>query len=166
MEENQWSKFRLRVNIKTDMATAYKAWSSPAALESWFLRKALFKDSDGNPKVAKESIEEGDTYEWYWHGYPDSVVEKGKVLKANGKNAFSFTFSMECPVTISIYEEAGETIVELVESDLPTDSETALKYYVGDSRGWIFYMANLKSILEGGLDLRNRKMEITNVITS
>lgn len=164
--DNQWSKFRLRVNVKSDVKTAYKAWSSPQALESWFLRKAVFRDANGAVKDGASVIAEGDTYEWYWHGYPDSVVEKGKVLKANGENHFSFTFSMDCPVTVSIYEEAGETIVELVESDLPTDSETALKYFVGDSRGWIFYMANLKSILEGGLDLRNKKMELTNVITS
>ncbi|MTI25486.1 SRPBCC family protein [Fulvivirga kasyanovii] len=164
--ENQWSKFRLRVNVKTDMAAAYKAWNTSEALESWFLRKAVFKDAEGNLKDKKAPIVEGDTYEWFWYGYPDSVVEKGKVLKANGKNVFSFTFSLECPVTITIYEEAGETIVELVESDLPTDTETALKYFVGDSRGWIFYMANLKSILEGGLDLRNKRMELTNVITS
>jgi hypothetical protein len=73
---------------------------------------------------------------------------------------------MGCPVTISIYPESDETIVELVESDLPTDQETILKHFVGDSKGWIFYMVNLKSILEGGLDLRNKKTELTNVITS
>lgn len=166
MEENEWSKFRLRVNINTDTKTAYEAWSSPQALESWFLRKAIFKDAQGNLKKGHAAIEEGDTYEWYWHGYPDSIVEKGKILKANGKDVFSFTFSLKCPVTISIYPEAGETIVELVETNLPTDRDSGLKYFVGDSRGWIFYMANLKSLLEGGLDLRNKKMELTNVITS
>jgi hypothetical protein len=164
--EQQWSKFKLRVNVKTLTEKAYRAWITSQQLESWFLRKAIFRDATGKKRASNDVIQKGDTYEWYWHGYPDSVVEKGKVLEANGKNIFSFTFSMGCPVTISIYEESDETIVELIESDLPTDESTALKHYVGDSRGWIFYLTNLKSVLEGAKDLRNKKMEIKNVITA
>jgi uncharacterized protein YndB with AHSA1/START domain len=162
----KWSKFKLRINIKTDVDTAYNAWTTPGGLESWFLRNAGFKNQLGHIVARESQIQKGDTYEWFWHGYPDSVSEQGTVLGANGKNLFEFTFSMKCPVTVSIYEEAGETIVELVESNLPTDEATIERHYVGDSRGWIFYLTNLKSVLEGGLDLRNRNEELTNVITS
>lgn len=145
---------------------AYSAWTSAASLESWFLRRAVFRDPGGRETGRNEPVQAGYTYEWYWHGYPDSVVERGKILSTNGLNRMTFTFSMGCPVTISVHEEAGETIVELVESELPTDTETMLRHYVGDSRGWIFYLTNLKSVLEGGMDLRNKKLELTNVITS
>ena len=166
MDTNQWTKFKLRVNINADIDVAYGSWASQAGLESWFLRSARFFDPQGKPRSAEEPLQEGDTYEWMWHGYPDSVKETGKVLKANGKDQFAFTFSLGCPVTISCYKEAGETIIELVESDLPTDEGTRLEHFVGDSKGWIFYLANLKSVLEGGLDLRNRKEELVNVITA
>lgn len=166
MEKQQWSEFKLRVNINASVEKAYQAWASPQGLESWFLRKADFKDPHGQPRSSEALLQEGDSYNWYWHGYPDSITEKGTVLKANGTDAFSFSFSVGCPVKISIYREAKETIIELVESDLPTDESTKMKHFVGDSKGWIFYLANLKSVLEGGLDLRNRKMELTNVITS
>jgi len=166
MEKGQWNEFKLRVNINTELNKAYKSWATPGGLENWFLRKAIFRDADGNLRDKNSLIEVGDTYEWYWHGYPDSVVEKGEVLKANGKDQFTFTFSMKCPVMISLYKESDELIVELVETDLPEDEETAMNYFVGDSRGWIFYLANLKSILEGGIDLRNKKLEIKNVITA
>jgi len=166
MKKNEWSQFKLRVNINTDIESAYRCWATPSGLESWFLRKAMFKSTDGNERNKDDFIKKGDSYEWYWHGYPDTVVEKGIVLSANGKNRFSFTFSMECPVTISIYEDQNELIVELIESELPADDETAMNHFVGDSRGWIFYLTNLKSILEGGVDLRNKKVEITNVITA
>jgi hypothetical protein len=166
MEKQEWSRFKLRVNIKTQPQEAYNSWITPGALESWFLRRAIFRDQQGKARDKNSVIMAGDSYEWYWHGYPDSILEKGTVLKANGSDTFSFTFSMGCPVTISIYPESGETIVELVESDLPTDNDTVLKHFVGDSKGWIFYLVNLKSILEGGLDLRNKRTELTNVITS
>lgn len=161
-----YSAFKLRVNIKTTIENAYKAWSTRAGIESWFLRQATFKNGSGKDRTGEMPVEEGDTYTWLWFGYPDEVAETGKVLKANGKNLFSFTFSMGCPVTISIYTEQDETIVELMESNLPTDEETIRKHYVGDSRGWIFYLANLKSVLEGGLDLRNKNDKILNVITA
>ena len=161
-----FSAFKLRVNINASIEKAYQAWSTRAGLESWFLRQAIFKDAEGKDRGSDMPIQENDNYTWRWHGYPDDIAEKGKVLKANGKNLFSFTFSMGCPVTISIYTELDQTIVELVESNLPTDEETIKKHYVGDSRGWIFYLANLKSILEGGLDLRNKNEKIMNVITA
>jgi uncharacterized protein YndB with AHSA1/START domain len=164
--KNTWSEFKLRVNINTSVEKAYRAWATPQGLETWFLSKALFKDAGGNLRVAESLIQKGDNYEWYWHGHPDSVVEKGKVLTANEKNKFSFTFSMGCPVSISIYSECDEIIVELQESDLPVDEETKLKHYLADSKGWLFYLSNLKSVLEGGLDLRNKKIELTNVITA
>jgi hypothetical protein len=166
MDKQDWSKFTLRVNIRTSIAEAYNAWATPRGIEAWFLRDATFKDVNGRSRDKNSPIERGDTYEWYWHGYPDSVVEKGKILQANGKDTFSFTFSLGCPVTISIYEESGETIVQLVENDLPVDDISIHNHFIGDSRGWIFYLANLKSIMEGGIDLRNKKPELTNVITA
>lgn len=163
---SDFSKFRLRVNINSTIETVYKAWATRKGLESWFLRKALFKDSSGKPISDHDFINSDATYEWYWFGYSDEVVEKGTVLKANKRNEFSFTFSLGCPVRISIFEEKDEVICELVESDLPTDEENLVRHYVGDSRGWIFYLTNLKSVLEGGLDLRNKREDIKDVITA
>lgn len=163
--KNNWSEFKLRVNINAPVQQVYDAWTSSRKLTGWFLRKAMFT-SAGKARGMDQPIAEGDEYEWYWFGYPDSVTEKGKILAANGRDKLVFTFSLGCPVTISIYTQCDETIVELVESNLPTDEETLRKHYLGDSKGWIFYLANLKSVLEGGLDLRNKKEELTNVITS
>jgi hypothetical protein len=164
--KNTWSEFKLRVNINTTVGKAYMAWATPQGLESWFLKKASFTDTNGKKREPQSFIQKGDNYEWYWHGHPENVVEKGIILSANGTNGFSFSFSMGCPVSISIYTECNEIIVELLETDLPVDEETKLKHYVEDSKGWLFYLSNLKSVLEGGLDLRNKKVELTNVITA
>lgn len=164
--KNNWSQFRLRININAPINKVYAAWTTSNGLLQWFLRKAIFTSADGTLRKADEPVEAGDQYEWYWHGYPDSVVEKGKIVSANGQDKLVFSFSMGCPVSISISYQHDEAIVELVESDLPTDDETIHKHYVGDMKGWTFYLANLKSVLEGGLDLRNKKEELTNVITA
>ena len=165
-QNTNWSSFTLRVNISKSIHEIYNCWATREGLESWFLREAIFKDAGGKQRQKKSAAQNGDGYEWRWHGYPDDVTEKGTVIEANGTDKFIFTFSLDCPVAIRIYPEADETIVELIESGLPTDDKTKAGHFVSDSRGWIFYLTNLKSVLEGGLDLRNKKIEIRNVITA
>lgn len=161
-----FSQFKLRVNIKTSVENAYKAWATAAGLNSWFLGKMIFTDEKGVVRPDDAAVEVGDEYTCAFAKNPDSILVRGKVLKANGKNLFSFSFSKNCPVTVSIYEEHGETIVELIESNVPNEDDVVVRQFVNDSKGWIFYLINMKSILEGGLDLRNKSMEIKNVITS
>lgn len=164
MEKN-WSSFRLRVNIDVPVEKVYAAWATPAGLESWFLRRAGVTAGDAGRRVG-DPMQKGDRYEWLWHGYPDTVEQKGAVTVANGTNQFAFSFTMGSLVNVSIFRECEETIVELTESGLPEDQDTLFKRYAEDYKGWIFYLVNLKSVLEGGLDLRNRKVELTDVITA
>jgi len=162
---NNWGEFKLRVNTTAPVEKAFNAVATPGGLESWFLRRADIQ-SGGNPRKAEERIQTGDEYHFQWHGHPDTVRHKGKFLSTDGKSVISFTFSQDLPVTISIYRECDETIVELTESFDPTDEGVAKKHYLGNMKGWIFFMINLKSVLEGGLDLRNRKLELQNVLTA
>lgn len=174
---DNWTEFKLRVNINASVEKAYAAMATPAGLESWFLRKADITAAGsggaaggvggaGALRQPGDNIQKGDEYEFRWHGYPDSMAHKGKILAVDGKSQFSFTFSQELPVSISVYKECDETIVELVEMFDPADHEASRKHYLGNMKGWIFYLINLKSVLEGGLDMRNRKVELTNVLTA
>jgi uncharacterized protein YndB with AHSA1/START domain len=161
---NNWSEFKLRVNVDAPIEKVYAAWATPAGLESWFLKKSNLAVG-AIPRQPGELAQKGDEYEFLWHGHPNSA-HKGRVTSADGKSQFTFTFSQDLPVSISLYKECDETIVELIEMFDPADEEAARKHYLGNMKGWIFYMTNLKSVLEGGLDLRNRKSELTNVITA
>ena len=37
---------------------------------------------------------------------------------------------------------------------------------MGCLEGWTFYLTNLKSVIEGGLDLRNKNLDIKGVINA
>ena len=58
----------------------------------------------------------------------------------------------------------GGQVVELTQSRIPDDENHGI--YVDCSYGWAFYLGNLKSVLEGGIDLRNKNVDIKNVINS
>jgi hypothetical protein len=161
-----WSQIRLRINIKTTVDKAYTSWATQKGLESWFLKKAPAKGGGGQARKTTELLTKADTYLWTWHGYHDDMRHEGTVLEANGKDRFAFSFSSNCPVTVSIYKEQDEVIVELVEDNIPVDNARIFKHYTSNTMGWTFYLTNLKSVLEGGLDLRNFNPSLQNVITA
>ena len=162
----KWSSFTLRVTIKADPQRIYDAWATQAGLESWFLRKAEFTKPDGKLRDRNSQVEKGDGYEWLWFGYSDDIVERREVVEANGKNLFRFVFSGGCLVTLIVKHEHGETIAELKQENIPLDDDPKMNLCLNCSAGWTFYMANLKSVLEGGIDLRNKNEMIVSVINS
>jgi uncharacterized protein YndB with AHSA1/START domain len=166
MSHYDWSKFSLKIDIKAAPIAAYHAWSTQANLESWFLRKAIFTTPDGKIREEAEHVKPGDAYVWKWHGYDDKTQEKGRILDLNGKDLFKFSFAGDCEVTVTFKLQEGRTIMELVQEKIPTDEISKVRLHLGCNNGWTFYMANLKSIMEGGLDLRNKNINIKNVVSS
>ena len=166
MQIYDWSQFRLRIPVNAEPATIFNAWSTQQGLESWFLRKAEFIKADGSMRPSKENVQIGDSYVWMWHGWPDEVSEKGVVLQENGKDVFKFSFGKGGNVTINIKEEEGQTIEDLLQDEIPVDEHSRTLYHIGCTKGWVFYLANLKSILEGGVDLRNRNELLRDVVNS
>ena len=159
-----WSKFTRRITVNSPRRSIYEAWAVPSQIERWFLRSAEYVAFDGKTRGRDEAVETGDAYFWRWHGYLDDVSESGRVVEANGKDRFVFTFTSNCIVTVDIREENGETVVELTQSNIPEDKDRGI--YIDCGYGWAFYLGNLKSVLEGGVDLRNKNTDIKNVINS
>ena len=161
-----WTRFVVRIPIDADKDTLYKAWTSQGALEHWFLRLAEFTSAEGIRRKKEETVQAGDTYLWRWHGWGDETEERGKVLSCNGKNFFSFSFGDAGKCDVSIKEENGQTIVELVQYQIPTDEKGKHYWHLGCKTGWTFHLTNMKSIFEGGLDLRNKDVELRDVINA
>jgi uncharacterized protein YndB with AHSA1/START domain len=165
MSSHDWSRFILRIPVVADRQAIFNSLTSQKALERWFLRKAEFRKKSGELRAADSGVEVGDSYEWMWHGWPDDVVEKGIILELS-KEHLKFSFGKAGNVTVRVVEEKGHNILILLQNEIPTDESSQVNYYLGCSKGWQFFMTNLKSILEGGLDLRNRDVELKDVITA
>lgn len=162
-----WSRFIQRVNIKKTAAQKiYQLCSTQDGLEKWFLRKSIFTGKDGKVISSDHPVQAGDQYEWYWYGWDDNMVEKGTILEANGKDRFKFSFGKAGDVTFSIKTEQNETILELLQENIPTDEKSKVYYHIGCTKGWVFFLTNLKSLLEGGIDMRNRNVALRDVITA
>lgn len=166
MGNYNWREFVKRITIRAEPAVIYNAWTTQEGLESWFLRSAEFRSADGQLRKRNDAVQQGDRYKWLWFGYDDSFAEEHGILSVNGKDRFEFIFSGGCLVTVAVKQEAGEIVCELKQT-MPMDDESEQRhFFIECGKGWTFYMTNLKSILEGGTDLRNKNEKIQNVINA
>lgn len=164
MKNFNWTQFTKRIAIKSDLASIYNAWTQSEEITKWFLSEAKFYDENKNLISAKNPIQKGCTYEWHW--YAQDFQEKGKILEADGKDQVAFSFAGNCTVKVSLVQKKEYVIVELTQKDIPQDDESKEGIRLGCAFGWSFYLVNLKSVLEGGIDLRNKDMEIHNVVNN
>lgn len=164
MSEFDWSTFTVRINIQASPPKLYESWATQSGIEHWFLRLSEYKKPNGEMRKTGEYTEAGDTYRWLWHGYPDETVETGEILLANGKDQFRFVFGKAGICTVKIYPYKDEQIVELIQDKIPTDDHGKQYWHIGCKTGWTFYLSNMKSLLEGGIDLRNRDMDLQEAI--
>jgi hypothetical protein len=160
MIDERWTKFTVTADYNAPVRAVYEAWTTQAGLESWFLRDAFLYTVAGRQREKDEFIQTEDSYLWHWHGFPDTSFEKGSILEANGSDYLKFTFSCGTIVSVNIESKYGLTIAELVQENIPIENDPSKSLFIGCQTGWLFYMANLKSILEGGIDLRSKREEV------
>ncbi len=163
---NDWTTFTKRITINAKPETIYRAFATQSGIESWFLRISEFTSINGDLRHRESLAKKGDKYLWAWHGYSDETNQEGEVLETNGQDFFQFTFHDPMVVTVKILTENNISFVELTQINIPLDEDSRKNYFVGCGEGWTFYLANLKSVLEGGLDLRNKNEKIQNVVNS
>jgi hypothetical protein len=161
-----WSRFTVRININAATEKLYHAWATRSGMEDWFLRLSEYKKPDASLRGNDELVMEGDSYKWLWHGWPDETAEYGEILDCNGKDLFKFSFGKAGNCTVRIYNEQSETIVELMQDNIPTDEQGMHFWHLGCKTGWTFYLANMKSLYEGGIDLRNKNVNLQQVLNS
>jgi uncharacterized protein YndB with AHSA1/START domain len=166
MGNYNWREFVKRITVRAQPSVIYNAWTTQEGLESWFLSLAQFTTPDGTLRKKSERIQQGDRYKWMWFGYDDTFAEEYKILSVNGKDRFEFVFSGGCLVTVTVHQEDGENICELKQTMLMDDESEQRHFFIECGKGWTFYMTNLKSILEGGVDLRNKNKNIQQVINA
>jgi hypothetical protein len=154
MKNFVWTQFTKKIAIKAELSDIYNAWTKASEIEKWFLSNAVYFDNNNSIIDQNESIQNGYNYAWNWYLYP--LTEKGKINVANGKDYIQFTFAGACLVDVELSVINDNVIVSLTQKNIPTDDDSKQNIRLGCHEGWSFYLVNLKSVYEGGIDLRNK----------
>ncbi len=164
MDKFDWTQFSKRIFINTDLKSVYDAWTKSEELEKWFLAKAAFFSKDGKEILPLENVSSNSVYRWNW--FAQNHFEEGTVRKANGIDCVEFTFAGTCKVKVLLSQVNNQTLVDLTQTEIPLDNNSKEGIRLGCAFGWSFYLLNLKSVLEGGLDLRNKDPELKGVVNN
>lgn len=164
MQNFNWETFTKKIAVNAKLSDLYNAWTIPQEIEKWFLSKADYKKSNGDSVSREENVQVNDTYQWSWFLY--DVVESGKIIAANGKDHLQFSFAGDCLVDIKLAQMQDEVIVTLTQSNIPTDDQSKRGIRLGCDSGWSFFLVNLKSLYEGGIDLRNKNENLKGMLNN
>ena len=164
MENFDWTSFTKRIAVRSDIRTIYDAWTKASELEKWFLEKVNFYHPDKTPFDPDKNVSEGVLYEWYWYLYKEPM--EGRIMEVNGIDKLQFTFEGSCLVDVSLQQQGEYVVVTLHHHDIPLDDHAKQYVRLGCTNGWTFYLANLKAVYEGGVDLRNKEEELGPMINN
>jgi uncharacterized protein YndB with AHSA1/START domain len=142
----------LRVTISSDAVGIFDYLSDSRKLTLWFPDQAIIE-----PQL-------GGKYHFRWTG--TQGVWSGVVTEFIRGNTLGFTWQppnepVVTNVRIKLFPQGAETTVELSHSGFPS-SEALDKAVVS----WVFYLQNLKSVIEQGADLRGQMRPKTTHTTS
>lgn len=156
MSEFHWDRFKRSIFIDAPSEKIFNAWVIPDQIETWFLKRAVFRDREGVERAGDTTIESGDSYAWNWWNY--SITEEGRIITVD-KNSkhLEFNFAKECIVTVNVNNVKGDTLLTLEQKNIPTDEDNRRNIHMGCSQGWSFWMANLKAWLEHGILLHDQE---------
>ncbi|MGA2667350.1 MAG: SRPBCC domain-containing protein [Ignavibacteria bacterium] len=138
-----WSQFTQRVAVAAPAEKVFRMWTDPKLMSKWLV-------SD-----AKMHLKKDGSYEWTWlGGYKDS----GQILNIRKPTKLIFTFAGSiCEVEIK--KDKRGSLVNLRQYNIPITEEHKSATHLGCSNGWTFYLTNLKTFLEYGIDLRETDLK-------
>lgn len=164
MDNFNWESFTKKIAVKADISKIYNAWTIASEIEKWFLSNAVFENTAGQQLPKDKNFEKNNRYYWSWYLY--DVLESGKIVEANGKDLIQFTFAGDCLVTIKLTQAQDYVIVELTQSNIPTDNQSKRGIRLGCDSGWSFFLLNLKAVYESGIDLRNKNTDLKGMVNN
>ena len=164
MKNFDWTSFTKRIAVKSTLSEVYEAWTVASKIESWFLERVIFTAGEKNLPEPMLQAKSGSAYEWYWYLEPTPM--KGIILEANGQDLIRFTFEGPSVVDVKLSILDEYTIIELLHHSIPQDDNSKQHIRLGCASGWAFYLHNLKSVYEGGIDLRNKDAKLGVMINN
>jgi len=132
--------FTTKLAIKTTLPKVWDALATETGLTQWF------------PSQATLDVRSGGSFEFCWGEFR----LPGKFIEVIPQKKLSFTWwEPKGPITFEL-EKSGdsEVIVTLIARGYQSEGEE-LKQYIEETKGWTFFLTNLKSYLEHGIDLRD-----------
>jgi uncharacterized protein YndB with AHSA1/START domain len=149
-DDYAWTRFELVFYYDQAIEEVFAAWATGAGLESFFIENALFTSRSSGERKPQDIIESNDTYRWEWR---HAASLDGKITGVERNRRIEFTFG-EMNVSVKLSTVGEQTELHLVQTDIPDTAHGRVFGHLNCRSCWIFFLTNLKSVLDQGIDLR------------
>ena len=153
-EENfNMHRFTHAIYLNSPAGKVYEYAATPSGLTKWFIGKAKYFYKDNNIRLGNEFAEKGDSFLWTWLN--KDLELKGIVTESVKDKIFQFTFSPLYIVTIMLLSEGNKTKLTLSQEYQESADRNDFNY-INCCACWVFFLTNLKSVIENNIDLREK----------
>ena len=136
-----WTSFYLKIAINASPEKVFRAWTDAKELSSWFTVKTEF-EAKKNGRIH---------FEWLGGDKMDAKVIS---ITKNRQVIIPFGGKGE-KVKVVVKKDGKGAVCELYQYDMKTSEKDKTAMHMGCKQGWTFFLTNLKSYLEHGIDLRS-----------
>ena len=172
-----WLGFTQAIHVRAAVPAAWRMLATCEGLERWFLLRADAWTHDGRQWLRDRGLEQGARLRLTWPSaestdaagwtIPGEVSEDDEVLRTEAPQRIRLGwYEGRGWVEFRVAPRPdGRVTVELEQRMHPTGDFKLLEgAYTGCREGWAFYLANLKSVLEHGIDLREAAPDRTGLV--
>jgi len=143
--KHDWSQFKLRVFINKPVSKVFEAWTKDKIVSKWFTEKTVIEPKK-NGRIY---------FEWL-----AGEKMEAKVISISKNRHFTFPFGNKGERVKVSFKKAGRgSVCELHQYNMKTSPESKWMMHRGCIQGWTFFLTNLKSYLENGIDLRSHDVK-------
>jgi uncharacterized protein YndB with AHSA1/START domain len=148
-----WTQFTVHMHYYAPIEKVFQAWATAAGLESFFLSSALHASPDGSRRALDKPAVRGDRYQWTWLHGPGI---EGEFLACDPGRSVAFTFGEDMRVDVELRVVEDSVEVRLHQTGCAKEDPQRAWQHLNCRSCWVYFMTNLKSVLEHGRDLRDR----------
>lgn len=158
MTEKNFNKeiFTHGIYLNAPVDKVFKFIATPSGITKWFIGKAKYYYKDLNIRFGDEIIQKGDSYLWTWLN--KDLELKGIITDSSDQGLFQFTFSPLYIVTIKLTSENNKTKLTLRQEYQKSAVKEEFNF-INCCVCWAFFLTNLKSVIEHGIDLRETEAD-------
>ena len=146
-----WTRFDLVFYYDQTVERLFSAWSTAVGFESFFIERARFASATGVARDPSEVVADGDSYVWTWR---QGFSLDGTIHRVEPNRQIKFSFG-EMTVRVSLASVRKRTELHLIQMSIPDTADGRIMGHLNCRSCWIFFLTNLKSVLESGCDLRD-----------
>ncbi len=151
-EDNfNWSTFTHAIRINAGIDEVYAMLSTAHGLERWFQGTAQCTDVEGQERGPHQPMLTGDKFHWNWLAKDYTLY--GQIIKSEAGKSVTFTFGPMFEVRWQVVKDGHKCRVELSQWYAKGQEENKFRY-LNCAVCWVFFLTNLKSVLEHSHDLR------------